>query len=123
MNYKFHWKENNAVVTFEGDVKYNDIFLSDGKIYGDSRFDLMTYAIYDFSEVNNLLITEADLKILSVLNISASKWNKKLKVALIITSKNIADVLSIYIQLMEKSSWSIKIFNTREKAFEWTENE
>lgn len=56
MNHKFHWKESNAVVTFEGDVKYNDIFLSDGKIYGDSRFDLMTYAIYDFSEVNNLLI-------------------------------------------------------------------
>ena len=122
MSYKYDWTENNVIVTFEGDVKYEDIFHVDGKIIGDSRFNLMIYTIYDFSKVDNFKITKGDIKIFSALNISASIWNKRLKFACIVQNKNIKDTVSIYIDLMKESSWKIKMFNTLEKAIEWIEN-
>jgi hypothetical protein len=123
MSYKYDWIENNIIVTFEGDVRYKDIFNVDGKIFGDSRFDLMTYAIYDFSLVSNFNITVDDVKIFSALNQSASMWNRCLKFACITQDKAITDAVSDFMNLLKESNWKIKIFGKLEDAIEWVKKD
>jgi hypothetical protein len=123
MSYKYDWIENNIIVTFEGDVRYKDIINVDGRIFGDSRFDLMTYAIYDFSLVSNFNITVDDVKIFSALNQSASMWNKRLKLACITQDKATIDAVSGFKNLLKEINWKIKIFGKLEDAIEWVKKD
>ena len=57
MNFKFHWIENNAIISFEGEISFEDIDQANNMIYGDARFDLMDFAIFDFRNIHGLNLT------------------------------------------------------------------
>ena len=119
MNYKFEWIDNNPIVTFEGDISFDDIFHIDGKIYGDSRFDLIKYIIYNFLEVKNLNLSALEMKAISYIDKSASRGNEKIKFAIVIQDNLIKKVILDYMTLMLDSSWEIEYFNTVDKALDW----
>ena len=121
MSYKIDWKNNNAIVTFDEKIDFNDVFKADSKIYGDLRFDEMDYTIYNLSTVSEFNVSLKDLRIISTLDLSAERWNKRLKFALIIKEEHRKSV-ERYLTFMKKSNWGIKIFLNYKDALEWCEN-
>ncbi len=121
MEYELKWHDNNIVVKFEGNVTYENIVNVDNYIFGDSRFDSMKFAIFDFSKVNNVIITKEELSIISVLDSGASRWNKKLNLIFITNENNnfVHETVITYTNLMKENSWEIKHFLKLEDALEW----
>ena len=119
MNYKFKWRSSDVHVIFEGDIYFNDINQSGNRIYGDSRFDLMRYAIFDFYNVKSFNLTTDEVEIISELDISASNWNRRLKLACIANDNFTNEKLLLYVKLMKDNNWNTKLFNNLKEAIEW----
>lgn len=119
MNYKFDWDRENALVTFNGPLTYDDIRFADRDLFGDPRFDHMKFIVYDFLAADELIITDHDLVVTAAINKSASYWNKELKMALVSDKQQILDSIQRFIDLMKGSNWKIRSFTTLEEAFEW----
>lgn len=113
------WEGNNVRVAFEGNVFFEDIFQVDGKIIGDSRFDLTKYIVYDLRKVTILNLTKNELAAISTLDISASRWNAKLKLAILGKDKLIIELAENYIIKMNNNNWEVKIFENLDKALVW----
>ena len=121
MKYGIKWIANNAILSFEGDITFDDLDQANNEIYGDPRLDLMKYTIFDFRGAESIDINYDEMKVISTLDKGISKWNRNLKIAIIVddnNSNNKEKVLN-YIQLMEDNDWKIGYFIELEKAVEW----
>jgi len=115
------WIDSNVVVYFNGDVSFRDVEDSGNAIFGDERFDSMELAIFDFSKAITLNISEIEIQIISTLDSGASRWNDRLKLALV-TNRNNPDItrkLAIYIRFMRKNKWRIELFEEYKDALDW----
>jgi hypothetical protein len=120
MSYRLEWTDNNIRVIFEGDVNFNEINRANNTIYGDSRFELMNYCIFDFQKIKKIDISEEEMQIISTLDKSSSRWNNNLKLAIISNdNENIKEVITNYVNLMKDNNWSIEIFNNLASTIEW----
>ena len=123
MNYKFDWLQNDLLVTFGEVISHEDIASADDALFGDPRFDDMEFVIYDLLPVQDLTITDNNLTLTAAINMSASQWNRKLKMALVATNESVIEAINRFIQLMEKSNWDIRRFQSTEEAFDWATTE
>ena len=119
MKYKIEWTHNNPMITFHGDISFQDLYPVDGKIYGDSRFEMMKYIIYNLLDANSFYLNHLDLKVISTLDKSASRWNKKIKLACVSQDNNTKKVTLEYKNLMVDSNWEIGLFDTVDEALAW----
>ena len=119
MNNKFEWINNNPLVTFEGDIIMDEIIYVDGKIFGDARFDFTKYVIYNFLEVNSLNLSNNEMKAISYIDKSASRNNKKIKIACVIKDDHTKKIILDYISFMIDSNWIIKYFHNINEAIDW----
>jgi len=124
MSYKIEWIGNNAHVFFEGDIDFDELNKANGELYGDARFDLMDYAIFDLINAREFNITEHEMLMISALDKSASRWNEKLKLACISEDKNekVKQMLEHYVHLMKDNKWTIKLFSNLSEAVKWCNN-
>ena len=83
----------------------------------------MEFVIYDFLPVRELTITDNNLMLTAAINMSASQWNRKLKMALVATDERIIEAINRFIELMDKSNWDIRRFQSTEEAFDWATTE
>ncbi len=113
---KISWINNNLEVSFNESCTYSEIKKVNEIVYGDARFDDMNYQIFDFSAVSELLLTKDELKIVGVLDKSASRWNKNISIALVVTTKYVNDLALEYGKIMEGSNWSIHLFSSYREA-------
>lgn len=123
MNYKFDWNQNDLLITFGEVISYEDIASADDTLFGDARFDNMEFVIYDFLPVREFTITDNNLMLTAAINMSASQWNRKLKMALVATDEGIIKAINRFIELMDKSNWDIHSFQSTEEAFDWATTE
>ncbi len=119
MIYKFEWHSNDLLVTFNGKLTYKDIVSADNKLFSDYRFDDMNFVIYDFSKVDALVMTDGDNKQTVAINLTASNYKRKLKMAFISNNPQIKEVILKFILLMHQGERDLKIFNNLGDAFEW----
>jgi hypothetical protein len=120
MNHKIDWENNGVKVSVTGNVTFEEVFQTDGMIYGDSRFSTLKYVIYDLSEVTSLNLNTNDLKMISTLDKSASRWNEKLKLSLLVKGNETKVSLKKYISFMKDSGWDIRIFNNNDDVLNWS---
>jgi len=119
MSYRREWTGNNVIFSFTGKVNYDDINKADSEIYSDSRFDLMNYCVFDFSLIEGFDLSAVELEVISTLDRSIARWNRRLKLALIGSTKEVRDMIIRYIHLMDQKVWDIKLFDHMDQALEW----
>jgi len=121
MNYIIRWTPSGFSVHFEGNVTFKDIEDSGNVLYGDSRFDNVELAIFDYSNATTLDLSIVDLRIISTLDIGASRWNDKLKLALVTNKNNpkITKICNTYKRFMKENNWKIEIFEDVQDALKW----
>jgi len=119
MIYKFEWIDNNAHVTFGGELVFNDINQADQKIFGDLRFDLMKYAIFDFSNIKKLNITTEEAQIIGLLDKSSNIWYRNIRIALVSTNPKLIELSEIYKTNLTGSKWTAQIFKDFDSALKW----
>lgn len=88
----------------------NDLFI------GDSRFDKMNYQICDFTDVSSIDFNIKEVEIISVLDKSATHWNKTVKVAFITNDDYMKKIIQAYTKGMQETNWSFKIFDNIKDA-------
>jgi len=121
MNYEAKWSDSSVSVRFEGAVTFRDVEDSGNDIFGDERFDSLALAIFDFSMASTLDLSKMEIRIISTLDIGASRWNDRLKLALV-TNKNspkITKILAIYMRFMKGNNWKIELFEDAQDALKW----
>ena len=119
MSYNITWQDSNVIISFEGNVNYQDVNEADNIVYGDSRFDDMKYQIADFSKIEKFELTEEEVRIIAMLDKSSSRWNNKIKLAVVTLDLYLLERIKPYIETMQDTEWSIKIFENIFEAKKW----
>ena len=119
MSYNITWQDSNVILSFESNVIYQDIYEADNIIYGDPRFDNMKYQIADFSKLEKFELTEEEVQIIAALDKSSSRWNNEIKLAVVTSDSYLIERIKPYIESMQDTNWSIKIFKNIFEAKKW----
>ena len=121
MSFKYKWIENNFYAQFFGNIKFSYALMEDinSKWYGNRKFEYMKYSIFDYRLVDEFNISKEDIKMISFLDRSASRWNTNLKVALIAKDEIMYKGMSLYLKWMNDITWDIKIFFNLKDAIKW----
>ena len=121
MNYEAKWSDSSVSVRFEGAVTFRDVEDSGNNIFADERFDSLELAIIDFSRATSLNLSKMEIRVISTLDSGASRWNDRLKLALVTNKNNprITKILAIYIRFMKGNNWKIELFEEPQDALKW----
>ena len=123
MSYKHKWIGNDFVCSFKGEITFAELDQANSEIYRDSRFDVMNYAIFDFTSVKRFDLNELEVEVLSALDQSISRWNMNLRLALVGNDhNNVEEMILRYIKLMENNPWDVEHFDHLETAIDWCLN-
>lgn len=109
-----------AHVLFAGVLAASDVLKASQKIHNDPRFDTLKGLINDFTAVTDIpeKVDASDLDDLSAATIGASMHKPRLRVAVVTTSKFIADMSLVYLEATE-GAWTVKVFATLDTARVW----
>jgi len=119
MGFLMEWRNNDVIVVFDGTLKAQDIIDANSKLYGDERFDMMNYQIYDYRFVNKIEVKESDVPVIAILDKSSSKWNSKMKIANITSDPFSIRMVKVYAEMLEGTGWETKVFANMEEAIAW----
>lgn len=119
MSYKIRWETNGALIKLSGTVKIDDFLESNNQFYGDPRFDTMQYQLVDGLDFDVIDISEEDIKVVSTLDKTASRWNREIKVAFILKDKIAIELANEYSKGLEGSGWQTAIFESEKEARNW----
>jgi len=119
MSYALNWKGSNVVITYNCNLTFQDIYELNNIIYGDSRFETMRYQILDWTKVEKFEISKKEVKIISTLEKSSTRWNNKVKLAIVVTDKEYLKAIEPYLKVMKSTNWEIKIFENIFECEKW----
>ena len=119
MPYTTEWQENGIWWTYCGVVTAKEVLECNLEIYGDDRFDSLTYELMDLSQAERLELTEAQVKKIAYLDKAAARSNPNMRVALVSKMDLIKELFEMYAKYSEESPWEIENFETVEEARKW----
>jgi len=119
MSFQIEWHRNDVYVRFYGDLTLQDFRQVNGLIYGDMRFDDMIYQIADFIDVLSISLTVDEVKVVSTLEVSATRWNESVKVAHVSTNILLQNLIKAYEKGMQGTNWSCRLFENLDDAKTW----
>ncbi|MBL4939832.1 MAG: hypothetical protein JKY16_06130 [Lutibacter sp.] len=119
MSFKIKWKGANIIISFYGNLIYQDFYDANNLIYGDARFSLMEYQIADFSKIEKFEFTKEEIKIISTLEKSSSIWNNNVRLAIITSNEEYLRAIHPYLEAMKLTNWKIKIFENIIEGEKW----
>ncbi len=102
-----------------GEIFYNDIQDANSLLFGDGRFDYVTFQLWDFSEIISFDLQGKPPIILSTLDKQAMQWNPKMKVAIVSNNDTLTRFADEYGEQINATSWHYKHFNALEDALSW----
>lgn len=123
MSFEIKWDGNNAYVRFFGILCINDFHMANGKIYGSNKFDNMNFQIADFSDVEEIKLTAEEIVTISTLELSATRWNRCVKVAHVSKNKELRGLVRVYENQMSNTNWMCKLFVNLKEAEHWCKEE
>ncbi|MEI6456617.1 MAG: hypothetical protein WCO93_10045 [bacterium] len=124
MAFNIFWEEKGILVQFSGTVDEQEVMTINNIMYGDQRFDMITYQIADYTDVTENLITHTDAKVIGTLDRTSSHWtSKKMKNVVITKDEKFIPVVKTYFREFEGTEWKCRIFETLEMAYEWVKPE
>ena len=83
----------------------------------------MKYQIFDYSQVSEVALSEADVKMISILDKSSTIWNNHVRVAIITDDVKIFGLAEIYRAILIDTKWMVEIFTNFDEALAWCTEE
>ena len=121
---KIIWEENGILVKHSGTVTNEEVMEINDIMYGDKRYESITYQIADYTEVTNNLLTAANAKVIGTLDRTSSVWSsKRMRLAVVTTDEKFVPIVKTYFKEFEKTDWEGRIFDTLEMAYDWVKSE
>jgi hypothetical protein len=120
MPYLTTWRPDGIIWTYSGTLTGDELLDSNFEIFGDARFDDIRYQIVDLSAVEEIKVTEKDMRRIAHLDMAAARSNPRVKVAVVSTAKDGQFLSHAYKQFTKgKSPWITHLFSTLEEAKKW----
>ncbi|MDH5710240.1 MAG: hypothetical protein OEZ15_01050 [Gammaproteobacteria bacterium] len=90
-------------------------------IYGDSRFDRLSYKLVDFSDIESIHMTNEEIAKIACQHKAAASSNPHIKTAIVTrTDKDgLSDLVNNFAAFFSDSSWEVQIFQDRDEANAW----
>lgn len=119
MPYSTTWERHGVIWTYWGVVSGEDILRSNQEIYGDERFDRMTFQIVDLTRVERFDVSHDDMLVMAANDRAAALTNPRVKVAVVTTSEVTRQLSLVYELENRSSSWEQRTFATVAEARAW----
>ena len=119
MPYHIDWKDRGVYWTYTGIVTGTDLLQSNFDIYGDERFDQLTYQIVNLLEAESFEVTERQIQKMAHLDAAAAKTNTRIRVAVVARSRQAIQIQQWYAKNIPDGGWPTQLFETLEAAEEW----
>jgi len=120
MAYEIIWEEKGILVKHSGTVDEQEVMMINNVMYGDVRFETITYQISDYTDVRNNLITPTNAKVIGTLDRTSSHWtSKRMKNVVVTKDEKFIPIVKTYFREFEGTEWKCRIFETLEMAYEW----
>ena len=124
MAYKIIWEEKGFLAKFSGTLDDKEIMEINNSMYGDIRYESITYQIADYTDVTTYLITPSEAKVIGTLDRTSSVWSSKMmKNVVVTTDEKFIPTVNTYFKEFEGTGWECRIFETLDKAYEWINSE
>ena len=124
MAYKIIWEEKGFLAKFSGTVDDKEIMEINNSMYGDIRYESITYQIADYTDVTTYLITPSEAKVIGTLDRTSSVWSSKMKKNVVVTTdEKFILIVKTYFKELEGNGWECRIFESLDKAYEWVKSE
>lgn len=121
MPHKLIWEPKGVSWYYSGDVTGKEIISTSTMIYGDSRFDKLSYKLVDFSEVNTISMTNEEVAKIAFQHKAAALSNPNIKTAIVTqpVSGKMADLANNFAAFFSDSPWEVQIFTDPDQANAW----
>lgn len=123
MTFNIKWGKKVVHVKFRGKVTSQDLIDANNYLISNSEFENIHNQIFDFLDITEFQITKSDIEIVATMDKAQSEWNTMMKVAVVTTDKSVKDITQHYINLMDETGWSTRIFDDPIEAQEWITSE
>lgn len=120
MTHTTTWESKGVYRKFNGIITGEEILESNFLIQADNRFEEIDYVINDFTDVTDHTITLTDTKVYTTTDEIAANFKPLLKIAIIVTKKDLSDLADAYCEQMKSMRFDAKIFKTLEQARSWS---
>ena|SRR5665648_110188 len=121
---KLFWEGKGILVKHSGTVTNEEVMKMNGIMYGDIRYESITYQIADYADVTTNLVTAADAKVIGTLDRTSSVWSvKRMRLAVVTKDEKFMPIVKTYFKEFEGTEWEGRIFETLDKAYEWVLSE
>jgi len=122
MSYNIRWEPEGVYWKYTGKVSGEEIIKSTSTIYGDPRFDDISYKFVDFEDVESIDIKEHEVSLIAFQHKAAALSNNTIKTAILIKPelKSLADM---FVSFFEDSDWVVKVFHEYEDVQKWLERD
>ncbi|WP_428407053.1 hypothetical protein [Hyphococcus sp.] len=119
MPYETTWSERGVHWRYYGDVTAAETRRADAEFYGDPRADQAIYQLIDLREVTRLDFPPHDQELTAAIDGAASISTPAVRVAFIVPDGRFDAALKIYLDLINRTTWSAQTFIDPEAAQDW----
>ena len=124
MSYRLIYKEKGFILTFSGDVSFDELNTANGKIQGHSEFDVHRYQIVDVRNADLSSISRDQAREPAAIDMIASTMNPKVRIGLIAYTTDGCNICKEYADnsIAMGSSLQFNLFYDYDKALEWAKS-
>ena len=124
MSYRLIYKEKGFILTFSGDVSFDELNTANGKIQGHSEFDVHRYQIVDVRNADLSSISRDQAREPAAIDMIASTMNPKVRIGLIASTTDGFNICKEYADnsIAMGSPWQFNVFYDYDKALEWAKS-
>ena len=123
MPYETNWSERGIHWRYHGLVTAVETRCADAEFYGDPRSDRAMYQLIDLRDVTHLDFPPHDQKLTAAIDGAASISTPVVRVAFIVPDGRFDEALEIYLDLINRTTWSARTFVNAEEAQSWCERQ
>lgn len=124
MPYQLHWEFRGLEIRLYGRITPAQVRMYEMEVYGDPRFDDLTYIIWNGDAIDSLEVDEALMKESAAYSIGSTRSNPCIKLAMVVCNGRQSKPLRTFIEINKalRSSWRIAVFEDADSARLWATN-
>ncbi|HAN17912.1 MAG: hypothetical protein A2X13_10640 [Bacteroidetes bacterium GWC2_33_15] len=113
------WIENNIMIEVQGKLDLKVLLEANAFMLTSPKFDLMSYQIFNFLEVESLDISHNEIKVFSMLQKGTMRWNNSVKIAMVAINPQIINGFGFYFSEMRLAGLECELFGNIDEALHW----
>lgn len=116
MPYRITWNPKYVVFEDLGIVTSEDIIESNKQVYGDERFDELSWELVSFDEADSVSFIPSNIRLVAYMDKAAARSNPKITVAFVGESQILEDIEKAYADVLAHTSWPVIRFDSADEA-------